>query len=126
MAIPIGNLRGSFDFSNPSSYPGTGGTLYDLSGTGNTLTNPTLTGTFGGTGQSKYYEFAGGNDQFFKYATAGIAGTALFTASAFAWVKADWDFPAQDGGYHYIFGWGEDVAPGGGHLGIIKHHLSID
>jgi hypothetical protein len=121
MAIPVGNLRGSFDFSNISSYPGTGNTLYDLSGTGNTLTNTVLTGTFGGTGQSKYYSFAGGSDQFGKFATSGLAGTALFTASAFAWVRSsNWNSPAQDGGYHYLLAWGEDVAPGGGHIGFAK------
>ena len=126
MAIPVGNLRGSFDFSNPSSYPGTGGTINDLSGTGNTLFNQALTGTFGGTGQSKYYSFVGGNDQFGKFGTAGIAGTAIFTASAFAWVKsAGWNSPAQDGAPHYLLAWGEDVAPGGGHVGIVKQQSNV-
>ena len=74
---PLPTPIGEYDFSNVASYPGTGGTLYDLSGTGNTLTNTTLTGTFGGTGQSKYYSFAGGADQFVKGAAAGFAGTQL-------------------------------------------------
>lgn len=121
MAIPIGNLKGSFDFSDVSSYPGTGNTIYDLSAENNDLTNPTLSGTFAGSGQSKYYSFVGGTDQFYKPATSGIAGTQLFTASAFLWVRStDWNSPAQDGGYHYLLGWGTDVAPGGGHLGFAK------
>ena len=112
-----------FDFSNVASYPGSGGILYDLSGTGNTLTNPTLTGTFGGTGQSKYYSFAGGTDQFARTASAGFSGTTLYTASVFAWVRAsNWNNPPQDSGYHYIMGWGDDVFPGGGHIGLAKQY----
>ena len=118
---PLPNPIGSYDFSNVSSYPGTGGTVYDLSGTGNTLTNSTLTGTFGGTGQSKYYSFAGGADQFYKDAAAGFAGTQLFTGSTFIWVKSsDWNDPPQGTGYNYMTGWGLDTAPGGGHLGFAK------
>lgn len=110
-----------YDFSDVASYPGTGGTLYDLSGTGNTLTNPTLSGTFGGTGQSKYYSFAGGADQFYKDAAAGFAGTQLFTGSHFIWVKSsDWNNPPQSGASNYMTGWGLDTGSGGGHLGFAK------
>ena len=118
---PLPTPIGEYDFSDVASYPGTGNTMYDLSGTGNTLTNPTLSGTFGGTGQSKYYSFAGGADQFYKDAVAGFAGTQLFTGSTFIWVKSsDWNNPPQSGAYNYMTGWGIDVAPGGGHLGFAK------
>jgi hypothetical protein len=118
---PLPAPIGQYDFSNVASYSGTGGTLNDLSGTGNTLNNPTLTGTFGGTGQSKYYSFAGGADQFYKDAVAGFAGTQLYTGSSFIWVKStDWNNPAQSGGYNYMTGWGLDTAPGGGHIGFAK------
>jgi hypothetical protein len=122
---PLPTPIGSFDFSNPSSYPGTGGTLYDLSAANNDLTNSTLTGTFSGTGQSKYYTFAGGADQFAKGAASGFAGTQLFTGSHFLWVKSSgWNSPAQDSGTHYMSGWGFDVAPGGGHIGFVKQQSS--
>jgi hypothetical protein len=112
---------GEYDFSDVSSYPGTGGTLYDLSGTGNTLNNPTLSGTFAGSGQSKYYSFAGGADQFYKDAVAGFAGTILTTASAFIWVKSsDWNNPANSNQYRYMTGWGLDTGTGGGHIGFTK------
>ena len=114
MAIPLGNLKGSYDFSNVSSYSGTGQTLYDLSGTGNNLRNTNLTGTFGGTGQSKYYTFAGGADQFWRN-NSGIAGTQLFTASQFMWVKStDWN----DTGNKCLAGWGEDIGAGGGQIAM--------
>ena len=117
MAIPIGNLKGSYDFSNAASYPGTGNTLNDLSLANNDLTNPSLTGTFSGTGQSKYYTFAGGSDQFYRN-NSGIAGTQLYTASMFVWTKASsW----TDSGYKCIAGWGEDIGTGGGQLAVWKN-----
>lgn len=118
---PLPTPIGEYDFSNVASYPGTGGTLYDLSGTGNTLTNPTLSGTFGGTGQSKYYSFAGGADQFYRDAVSGFAGTQLYTGSHFIWVKSsDWNNPPQTNAYNYMTGWGLDTGSGGGHLGFVK------
>jgi hypothetical protein len=117
MAIPIGNLKGSFDFSDVSSYPGTGSTLFDLSAANNDLTNTTLSGTFGGTGQSKYYSFAGGADQFWRN-NSGITGTQLFTASHFMWVRStDWN----DTGNKCLASWGEDIGAGGGVLSIWKN-----
>jgi hypothetical protein len=83
LPVPIGQ----YDFSNVTSYPGSGGNLYDLSGTGNTLNNAALSGTFGGTGQSKYYSFVGGADQFAIGPAAGFAGTILTTASSFIWIN---------------------------------------
>ena len=118
-AIPT--AIGEYDFSNIASYPGTGGTVHDLSGTGNSIYNATLSGTFGGTGQSKYYSFTGGSDQFVKDAAVGFAGTQLFTASSFIWVKSsDWNSPAQSAGYNYMTGYGLDTYPGGGHIGFAK------
>jgi hypothetical protein len=47
----------SYDFSDPACYPGTGNTVFDL--TANNLDLPITNATFGGTGQSKYFEFNG-------------------------------------------------------------------
>ena len=114
---PLPSPIAEYDFSNVSSYSGTGQTLYDLSGTGNNLRNTNLTGTFSGTGQSKYYTFAGGADQFWRN-NSGIAGTQLFTASMFLWTRASsW----SDSGYKCIAGWGEDIGAGGGQIGIWKN-----
>lgn len=38
MAIPSGNIKYWYDTSDPASYPGSGTTLYDLSGNGNDIT----------------------------------------------------------------------------------------
>ena len=114
MAIPTGNLIGSYDFSDPDSYPGSGEYLLDLSGNNNDLRNTTLYGTFGGTGQSKYYNFYGGSDQFIRN-NSGLAVTQLYTASMFLWVRSsNW----VDTGNKCLAGWGEDINPGGGQIGL--------
>jgi hypothetical protein len=116
MAIPTGNLKGSYDFSNPSSYPGTGEYLLDLSASNNDLRNTTLYGTFGGTGQSKYYTFAGGSDQFIRN-NSGLGVSQLYTASVFLWVRSsNWG----DTGNKCLAGWGEDINPGGGQISFWK------
>jgi hypothetical protein len=122
MAIPTPNYA-SFDFSDVSSYPGSGNVLYDLSVEGNNLTNPSMAGTFGGTGQSKYYSFTGGADQFgrFNCTTTGFVAGKLYTASEFIWVRSsNW----VDSGNFCLAGWGDDIGVGGGQLGIWKNFAS--
>lgn len=117
MAIPTANLIGSYDFSNTSSYPGSGTSLNDLSTSNNDLTNTTLTGTFSGSGQSKYYNFAGGADQFWRN-NSGLAVTQLYTASQFMWVRSsNW----LGSGNECLAAWGEDIGGGGGHVAMWKN-----
>jgi len=119
---PVPNYA-SFDFSDPLSYPGTGNTIYDLTPLGNDLTNTGLAGTFGGTGQSKYYSFVGGSDQFYKNncSSDGFVAGKLYTASEFLWVRSsDWNVT----GNFCLAGWGDDIGPGGGQLGIWKNLAS--
>ena len=120
MPTPVPNYA-SYDFSNVSSYPGSGNVLYDLSGLGNTLTNTNgLSAPVAGIGQSKYYSFTGGSDQFWKYncSTAGFVSGKLYTASMFLWLRSsNWT-----GSSNQCFaGWGDDIGSGGGQLGIWKN-----
>lgn len=74
------NLIHSYDFSDPTCYPGTGNTVYDLSESN--LDLPITGATFGGTGQSKYFSFDGVNDYIGKTGVTGIGNT--FTISFWA------------------------------------------
>jgi hypothetical protein len=66
----------SYDFSNTLSYPGTGNTVFDLAGS---LNLPIVNATFGGTGQSKYFNFDGNGDYIGKTGVTGLGNT--FTAN---------------------------------------------
>lgn len=66
-----------FDFQNPSSYPGTGNTVYDLSGTGNTLAI-TAGGTFV-SGTPSYFNLNNDTAIWKAPAVGGIAGTNVYT-----------------------------------------------
>jgi hypothetical protein len=70
---PPENLVASFDFSDPACYPGTGNTIFDLSNTG--LDLPIVNATYGGTGQSKYFEFNGSNAHIGKNGVTGLGNT---------------------------------------------------
>jgi hypothetical protein len=82
----------SYDFSQTLSYPGTGSTVFDLAG----VTNLPISGaTFGGTGQSKYFNFDGTNDYIGKNGVTGFGDTfsvsfwskypSAATSQMFAW-----------------------------------------
>jgi hypothetical protein len=66
----------SYDFSNPSTYPGTGNTVYSLT---NTLNLPIVNATFGGSGVQKYFNFDGTGDYIGKTGVTGLGNT--FTAN---------------------------------------------
>ena len=59
-AARFDNLVASYDFSDSACYPGSGNTVFDLSGSG--LDLPISGATYAGTGQSKYFSFDGVND----------------------------------------------------------------
>jgi len=89
MAIGIGSdnvesgLVLAIDFANPKSYPGSGTTVYDLSGNGynGTLTNgPTFSTEYGGA-----CVLDGSND-YIQFANTLLSGTGEFTVSMwFRW-----------------------------------------
>jgi hypothetical protein len=64
------NLIYSYDFSDPACYSGSGSTVFDLSGS--ELDLPIVNATFGGTGQSKYFEFSGSSS--YIGLPSGVAG----------------------------------------------------
>lgn len=69
------NLVFSYDFSDSACYPGSGTTVYDLSSSEYDLT---ISGspTFGGTGQSKYFEFDGNaSKSLFRGSVTGLGNT---------------------------------------------------
>jgi hypothetical protein len=68
------NLIYSYDFSDPACYPGSGSTVFDLSGS--ELDLPIVNATYGGTGQSKYFEFSGGSSYIGKTGVTGL-GTSF-------------------------------------------------
>jgi hypothetical protein len=63
----------SYDFSDAACYPGSGSTVFDLAGS---LDLPIDGATFGGTGQSKYFEFSGGSSYIGKTGVTGL-GTSF-------------------------------------------------
>ena len=71
---PPSPLVASYDFSDPLCYPGTGNTVFDL--TANNLDLPIVNATYGGTGQSKYFEFSGGSSYIGKTGVSGL-GTSF-------------------------------------------------
>ena len=95
MSIPPGSLQVQFDLSNPSCYPGTGNTIYDLSGNSR---NATKTGTVGfvSDGQASYLN---------------LTSSGYFTSSSFAildsqnWTFTGWfycDEPTASIGYYFL------------------------
>lgn len=72
MPIPPGTLVASYDFSDPVCYPGSGSTVFDLEGS---LNLPIVNATYGGTGQSKYFNFNGSNALIGKNSVTGFGNT---------------------------------------------------
>ena len=73
--IKFDNIKYFYDFSDPLCYPGSGSTVFDLSGSEYDLA---ISGspTFGGTGQSKYFEFDGNAaNVIYTAATGGLGDT---------------------------------------------------
>lgn len=83
--IKFDNIIYSYDFSDPACYPGSGSTVFDLSGSEYDLA---ISGspTFGGTGQSKYFEFNGNAANYISTAATGGLGD---TFSANIWFQFD-------------------------------------
>jgi hypothetical protein len=72
-------LIGSYDFSDPACYPGSGNTVFDLTAENNDLSITST--TFGGTGQSKYASFNG--DTTYLYRSQFSASGSAFGGSDF-------------------------------------------
>ena len=95
MSIPPGSLQVQYDLSDPASYPGTGNTIYDLSGNAR---DATKTGTVGfvSDGQASYLD---------------LTGAGYFTSSSFLipdasnWTFTGWfycDEPLGSTGYYFL------------------------
>ena len=100
MAIPPGSLKAEYDFQN-GSYPGTGNTVFDLSGTGNTLAI-----TSGGTwvsGTPNYFDLNGNTAIYNSPAVGGIASTNVYTLNT-------WYYLPSSINDSVIFEVGRDVA----------------
>ena len=103
--IRYDNLMLSYDFSDPICYPGTGNTVFDLSGSS---VNATITGaTFAGTGQSKYFSFDG-IDNIIVSDAYDQSSKTVFTYNV--WTQ----FTSTDLGYITITGAGALGPSGGG------------
>jgi hypothetical protein len=95
MSIPPGSLQAQYDLSDPASYPGTGNTIFDLSGNAR---DATKTGTVGfvSDGQASYLD---------------LTGAGYFTSSSFLipsvqnWTFTGWfycDEPIGSNGYYFL------------------------
>ena len=87
-APPAPVLIGSYDFSDPACYPGTGNTAFDLTANNNDLimNGSGATPSYGGTGQSKYFSFSNSNTNYLYCSQFSALGTTFggdnFTLSA--------------------------------------------
>lgn len=85
---PTPVLIGSYDFSDPLCYPGTGDTAFDLTANNNDLVmnGSGAQPSYGGTGQSKYFSFVNNNTNFLYCSQFSASGTTFgggyFTLSA--------------------------------------------
>jgi hypothetical protein len=107
MAIPAGGLISEYDFQN-GSYPGSGTTVFDLSGTGNTLAI-----SAGGTwvsGTPNYFDLQGNTAIFKSPAIGGIASTNVYTLNA-------WYYLPTSINNSVIFDIGSDAANTQAHFG---------
>jgi hypothetical protein len=71
LANPYQGLKHSYDFSDPACYPGSGTSVNDLVLNADLIANNSP--VFGGTGQSKYFEFNGDGSKYI-YNAATVPG----------------------------------------------------
>jgi len=72
-----------YDFSNTTSYSGSGSTITDLQGT----RNGTVTGaTFGGTGTAKYFDFEADSINYIAFGSTIPSGQSTSALSMEAWI----------------------------------------
>jgi hypothetical protein len=79
-APPPSNLVNSYDFSDPACYPGTGNTVFDL--TGNNLDLPIVNASYVGSGSSSHFHFTGSGEYIGKTGVTGFGST--FTINMWA------------------------------------------
>ena len=128
MPIPPGTLKAEYDFQN-GSYPGSGTTVLDLSGTGNTLAI-----TSGGTwvsGTPNYFDLAGNTAIYKSPALGGFGNTNVFTLNAWYYlpttvlnsVVLDFgkDIANQSAQIASGFSLGELFASGGFGYGVLEY-----
>jgi hypothetical protein len=117
-----------YDFQN-GSYPGSGTTVFDLSGTGNTLAI-----SAGGTwvsGTPNYFDLNGDTAIYKSPAIGGIASTNVFTLNAWYYLPTSVnnsvifdvgkDFANQSAQIASGFGLGELFASGGFGYGVLEY-----
>jgi hypothetical protein len=76
-------LIGSYDFSDPACYPGTGDTAFDLTANNNDLVMNASGAqpSYGGTGQSKSFSFLNDNNNFLYCSQFSALGTTFSSTS---------------------------------------------
>jgi len=119
MSLPLGNLKAKYDFNNPTCYPGSGATVYDLSGNGITLDIQTG-GTFI-TGDINYFQLDG-ITRLDSGSNANIPTNTNITMNV--WVRPSFiNFPSSYGNWFSLGLDGAGIIPfigasGGGTAGV--------
>lgn len=127
MAIPTVDLIAEYDFQN-GSYPGSGTTVLDLSGTGNTLAI-----SAGGTwvsGTPNYFDLNGNTAIYKSPAIGGIAATDVYTLNSWYYLPTSVinsivfgvgsDGPNVQAHFGSGFGLGTLYGTGGFGLGVLE------
>ena len=117
MAIPPGSLQHSYDFSDPACYPGTGNTIFDLSGNGVNATNTNA--TFVDNGSRSYFDF-NGYDSIIVSNSYNQTSKTVFTYNV--WTQ----FTSTALGYITITGLGTLGPSGGGSPVIAINELALE
>ena len=117
MSIPAGSLKLHYDFSDPTCYPGTGNTIYDISGNGVNATNTNA--VFKSTGDSSYFQFNGTNSVI---TTASYNQTSKTVFTYNVWVQHS----GTSWGFVYVTGIGALGPSGGGSPGLNVNQDNTD